>query len=373
MASTSTKVSQSVIKEILLLFAKGNSEKFISEFTKVPIHTVKKIIRRNKTISVPDYFKPAHQEQKEKIEEFIRIVKDKASSYEIGKELYETMKKRYEHYRKSWEADSSVSFTFKKNKYIGLVFVADFHLGHEGVDYYRLEHDIKVIADTPNMYMAFLGDSMDNFIETQKYPEAIINAITSPKDQAYMLNYVLSILKKPSNKILFVTKDNHVSDRLKKTSGIDWTNKMWDDLNVFYGSEEIVADIFVGKVFYRVVSRHKYRNNSRIHLTAACKALLKNGKYGDADIVALGHIHEGAIEVFHYRGTPRVACQASTYKLFDPYAKKLGFDDPNVFMPCVILNPYVKDYIICTTIDQGAFTLKVLNELRRNPPLLGRG
>lgn len=358
-----TKLNPQVIKEILVLARRGNSAEGISDFTSVPLTQVQKVLK-DKDIKVPDYFKTPLQERKEKIEEFVRIVKDKSSHNEIGKELYENMKKRHEHYRESWEADSTIGFTFKPDTYIGISLVADFHLGHEGVDYERLEHDIKVIGQTPNMYMSFLGDSMDNFIEPQKYPEAVINAITSPKDQAYMLNYVLSILKKPDNKILLVTKDNHVTERLKRTSGIDWTNKMWSDLNVFYGGEEITANLMVGKVPYKMVCRHKYRGGSKIHLTAACKALLKNGKYGDADIVALGHTHEGAMEVFHYRGIPRVACQASTYKLFDPFAKKCGFDDPNIFMPCVILNPHTKDYTVCTSIDQGALTLKALNRGR---------
>lgn len=361
-----TRLSTPVIKEILLLSQRGNSAESISDFTGVSLKQVQKVLKNN-GIKIPDYLKTPHQERRERIEEFVRIVKDKSSHNEIGRELYENMKKRHKHYRESWIADSTVEFTFKQNTYIGISIITDFHLGHEGVDYERLEHDIKIIGQTPNMYMVFLGDSMDNFIEPLKYPEALINAITSPKDQAYMLNYVLSILKKPDNKILLVTKDNHVTERLKRTSGIDWTNKMWSDLNVFYGGEEVIASLKVGRILYKMLCRHRYRGTSRIHLTAACKTLLKNGKYDDADIVALGHMHEGAMEVFHYRGIPRVACQASTYKLFDPFAKKCGFEDPNIFMPCLILNPYVKDYTVCTSVDQGAYTLKALNQGHRQP------
>lgn len=344
----------------MLLAKKGNSPESISDFTSVPISKVTQILKDNK-VKIPDYFKTPMQERIEKIEEFVRIVKDKSSHHEIGQQLYEHMKKRHEHYKESWQADSIISFDFKPGRYICLALTADFHLGHEGVDYGRLEQDMKIIANTPDMYMGFLGDAMDNFIEPSKYPEAVINAITSPKDQAYMLNYVLSLLKKPDNKILFVTKDNHVTERLKRTCGIDWTNKMWSDLNVFYGGEEIVVNLNLGKTTYKLVARHQYRGGSNIHLTAACKSLLKNGKYGDADIVALAHKHEGATEIFHYRGIPRVACQASTYKLFDPFAKKLGYDDPNVFMPCVILDPHKKDYLLCTSIEKGAQAIRALN------------
>jgi len=179
-----------------------------------------------------------------------------------------------------------------------------------------------------------------------------------------MLQYALSVLKEPAKKVLFVTKDNHVTQRLKNATGIDWSNKMWSDLNIFYGGEEIRCEISLGKQSYVISARHSYRGRSSVHLTASAKTLLKNGKYGDADIVMLAHTHEGAAEIFHYRGIPRVAIQASTYKLFDPYAKSLGYDDPNIFMPVILLNPDKKEFCLCQDVATAATMLKALNKGR---------
>jgi hypothetical protein len=359
--SKSRIISQEQKEEIVLLSNKGNDAKFIASFTQVPLKVVQHVIKNSKKVHLPDEFKTDFQVHRETIEEFERILKDKKSGVEKGKQLWEHMEGLHEDYKRSWEADSSIQLNFK-NRYIAIAFIADFHIGHEGVDYKRLKYDMSVLAHTDNMYAMFLGDSIDNFIDPVKHPEAVINAVSPPKHQLYMLQHLLHTFKNPGEKLLLVTKDNHVTERLKKACGIDWSNKLWDDYNIFYGGEEIIATLNVGKTQYKFAVRHRYRGGSKNNLTMGCKNLLKEGKYGDVDLIALGHKHEGATEIFHYRGIPRVAVQASTYKLFDPYAKKLGFDDPNVFMPCVILCPDRKDFMLCTSLQAGRELLLALNK-----------
>jgi len=348
-------------KEIIhALKNKGNSVDEIAEFLEISKKRVEMVLKTFEPSDVLDTFKTSYQEKVEQIEDFERILQNKKDSADKGKEIWEIMKKKHVDYKASWEADSKATFNFKQRN-ICLALVADFHIGHEGVDLERLEQDLRLLAKTPNMYMAFLGDSIDNFIDLE-HREAMINAVTSPKEQLYMLLHMFkNILKEPSHKILFATKDNHVTHRNKKNTGIDWSNKLWSDMNVFYGGEEVLATLNVGKVSYKLLARHKYRGKSNIHLTASCKNLLKNGRYEDVDIVGLAHTHEGAVENFSYRGRSRVACQTSTYKLFDPYAAKLGFDKPNIYMPCVILSPDEKEYVTCTSIKKGAEMITKMN------------
>ena len=112
------------------------------------------------------------------------------------------------------------------------------------------------------------------------------------------------------------------------------------------------------------MGRHSFRGQSNVHLTAGCKKLLKEGQYEDIDVVMLAHKHEGAAELFHYRGQPRVAIQTSTYKILDPYAAHLGFHSPNIFMPAIILAPDRKDFLLCPNIQIAADMLKVLNKTK---------
>lgn len=350
---------------VYALYNKGNSTETISEFLDIPAPQVDHIIKAYDPTKQPfNRFKTKLQEEREQIGEFERILKKKKNSSEIGSRLWENLKARHTDYKDSWEADSIIKLNLPE-AFTCIALIADFHIGHEGVDYAALEKDIKILDRTPGMYAGFLGDAIDNFIDVDKHKEAVINSVAPPKDQLYMLTHLLSMLKKPKSKILFVTKDNHVTERLKKACGIDWSNKMWSDYGIFYGGEEINAYLNIGGekgVQYKLAARHKFPGGSKIHLTAGAKNLLKTGPDGDADIVALGHKHEGAIEHFTYRGIPRIAAQSSTYKLFDPYSASCGFNRPVIFMPCVVLNPFTKGYQICSSLEEGSLLVTSLNK-----------
>ena len=357
----STQLSAVEVRAIQALISKGNSPEVISEVLKIPKKHVVYVLRNLKKFD--PILEPKSIEQREieeQIEDFTRILVDKKSSAEIGAKLFEHISELSEDYMHNFKADSICKFKWKP-RYVGITALSDFHIGHEGVDYKRLQHDINVIAKTPNMFIAFLGDTIDNFIN-EKHLGAIINAVSSPKQQLYMLQHLLSMLKDPKAKILFVTKDNHVSNRLKKATGIDWSNKMWDDYGVFYGGEEVRCELYLGKQQYNILARHSFRGQSSVHLTAGAKKLLREGMYEDIDVVMLAHKHEGAAELFSYRGRPRLAIQTSTYKLLDPYASHLGFHPPTVFMPCIILSPETKDFILCPNVDVAAEMLGVLNK-----------
>jgi hypothetical protein len=349
------------INEVMLFWSKGNDIRTISKITELPEKVVKKILDNNAEIKLPPMIRGKEFERKEKIEEFERILRDKRGSSIKGKELWDKSKERHIDYKESWDADSVVTFNFNKNKYIGIATIADGHIGHEGVDLARMEYDQDIINNTDNMYVACLGDMMDMFLDATKHQEAVLNATNPPKDQLYMFKYWLSRFKNPSSKILFVTKDNHVHARLKKACGIDFTNGIWDDLNIFYGGEQILANINVGDVSYKMLSRHSYKGVSRVDVTKACRELLMKGKYEDVDVVALGHIHRGAMEYFQYRDSMRVAIQASTYKKYDPYGAGLGFDPSVIFMPVLILGPNKKEFIFADSIEAGSKLLKKLN------------
>lgn len=357
------RLSKEDIRAIRLLFSKGNDNKTISEILKLPIKTVEKIVDKiiREDIRIPEVFRTHVQEVQEQMADFTRILVNKSSSLEIGKQIFENHKKKSRIYRHNTIADTRISFNFP-NRYTAICGSADWHLGHVGVDYDKLEKDLTLIANTPGFYMMFLGDAIDNFIDVEKHKEAIINADSSPKDQLYMFQYAMSFFKKPGDKILFAVKDNHVSHRLKRACGIDYFNKLWDTYGVFYGGEEIKAELKLGNVVYNILARHEYSGKSKIHLSAAAKNLIKNSMYEDIDIVALGHTHEGDVELFPYRGRMRAALQASTYKTVDPYADRLGFNRPEVVMPVVILNPNRKAYAVTTDIEEAAFWLKKLNK-----------
>ena len=365
MAKSKQILSAEEIRTIKVMADIGNSVKVISEVLKVPATQITEVLEH--LYKYQDALKAVSgmsKEQSEAIGDFERIIKNKKSSAMKGKELWNSIKARSVDYKQSWEADSSLDFNFG-NRYIALCFASDFHIGHEGVAYKRLEEDMAILRDTKGMYMIFGGDFIDNFIDGSKHQEAVLNSIAPPKDQVALWQYLLSIIGKPNTKILYVVKDNHVTARLKKACGIDWSNKLWEDHGVFYGGEEILANIQIGKIRYRVVSRHSFRGKSNVHLTASAKSLFRNGKHEDIDIVSLGHTHEGSMEAFFYRGNPKLAVQCSTYKTLDPYSQQLGFQEPTIFMPAVILSPDRKEFTICSSMQEARTMLLAVNRGRK--------
>lgn len=356
-------VTTSELRAIRALTDKGLDPTTVASVLKLPKAQVLKILKTLDTYT--EKFVPAtHKaiELSEKISDFERVLHDKKKSSELGEKFFRQMTEMAEDYEASWQADSICKFKWP-SKWIGIVAMSDFHIGHEGIAYKRLEHDMKMISQTQDMFMTFLGDSIDNFIDA-KHLGAIINSVTSPKQQLYMLQYVLSLLKNPKAKILFVTKDNHVTARLKKATGIDWSNKMWSDYGVFYGGEEIRCEVTLGKQQYTFLGRHSARGQSNVNLTAGAEKLIKDGMYDDIDVVMVAHKHEGAMKLYNYRGKPRVAIQTSTYKILDPFAASLGFQKPSVFMPVLLCNPDKKEFLIIPSIDTAAEMLKMLNKGR---------
>jgi len=351
------------IRAIKALHEKEHSTRDIATILHVKEKNIKYVISH--LYKYQDILAPmtlAEKEKREAIADFERILIDKKGSAEQGEKLYNYMTDMSVTYRHNVKADSQCKFNMP-DRYTAIAALSDFHIGHEGIDYNRLRDDIQLISNTPNMYMTFLGDAIDNFIN-EKHLGAIINAVTSPKQQLYMLQYIFKVLKEPKKKILFATKDNHVSQRLKKATGIDWSNKMWSDIGVFYGGEEVKATVNVGKQPYVILARHSFRGQSSVNLTAGGKKLLREGQYENVDIVMMAHKHEGAAEMMHYRGQPKTIIQTSTYKLFDPYAAHLGYHSPEVFMPCTILSPDRKAFVLCPDLQIAATMLEALNRKR---------
>lgn len=352
------------IRAIKALLLRKAAPGTIASQLDVPVSLVKHV---KESSNLDDVFKSKAEEHtpaslvKERIEEFERIMNGKKSSIDKGKELWDRMAERHKDYKESWEADSRIEYKFPKNRFIGIVYLSDFHLGHEGVDMPRLEKDVKILNKTDNMYSIWVGDEVDNFLDMNKHAEAVLNSVAPPKDQLYMMKYLISLIDNPKSKILLTLKSNHVAARLKKHCGVDYYNSFWSDRGVFYGGDEVYARLQVGNIEYNTLTRHSYRGGSKVHLTAACKALMMKSKYENIDVVALGHTHCGALELFQYRGKMRLAVQASTYKTFDTFGASLGFDPSVVFMPMVILNPCTKEFIPVPSIETGAMLLDRLN------------
>lgn len=107
---------------------------------------------------------------------------------------------------------------------IALAVLSDLHFGSLDVDYALLESHLRVIAGTPNVYVAFLGDMVDSF-NAGHIPEGIWHDGVKPEDQNTAWADKLTALDR-ANKLAALTWGNH--DEFSSMSGINVFSSFFD-------------------------------------------------------------------------------------------------------------------------------------------------
>lgn len=289
---------------------------------------------------------------------FVDNVKSNEETALERAEFWREMEIRSTSYIKDWKTDNIINIKIDEPVFFGIAVMSDSHIGGEGCDYTKMRIDAEAVRDCDYMGVIHAGDLIDNFI-SPKIQEAVINATTSPKQQCSLLSHWIDTMT--PEKILAVVGGNH-DLRTKDVSGIDAIGNLIRAHKVHYCAHEFVINfIFPSGVTYQLYMRHKYSFQSRINLTNCAKQLLRNGIY-DSDIIIVAHNHEDAWETFNWRGNRRIAIRPSSYKVSDPYSRKMGFNDSSATMPAIIFNPYEKHIEILDSIEEASKYLKFKNE-----------
>lgn len=225
--------------------------------------------------------------------------------------------------------------TIKTDKPIAIPFIADQHLGSYEVDYERAERDAKEIADTPNMYTVFGGDSIDNFIKLA-ISSAMLESTTTPSEQLQLLEYYLSLFK---GKILAIVSGNHELWLKDMTSFDLYKHIINTKIIQTYEPYTAKIDLYVNNINYKIMIRHKYRFNSSFNLTHTVKRMYDMCDYS-FDIGIVCHHHRATFEPFEKHSQTRWAVRTGTYKTYDDFASKIGFANAkNEILPTAILYP----------------------------------
>ena len=230
--------------------------------------------------------------------------------------------------------------TLNTKKPVAIAFIADQHLGSYDVDYEQAAKDAIDIANTPNMYAVFGGDSIDNFIKLS-ISSAMLESPTAPSEQIELLEYYFAMFK---GKILALVSGNHEL-WLKEISSFDLYKHIANTKIVptIYAPFIARLEIFVNDISYRVMLRHKYRFNSSFNLTHSVKRMYDMSDY-QFDIGVVCHHHKATFEPFQKHGEQRWAVRTGTYKTYDSFAAKIGFNGitENNMIPIAILYPNSK-------------------------------
>lgn len=274
--------------------------------------------------------------------------------------------------KQTWEAVVSFQKELKKakieqpvahmriqtNKWIGIAFQGDLHLGNMATDYERLLNDKELIQSNDNVYLVINGDYCDNYI-TGSHTGGAFEALFPPAVQKDLAKDYIESLK---DKVLALVAGCHDLWSLK-IDDFDLTEYLSKHGNAVYlGSG---GDLFlqVGKIEYKIKMRHKYRFNSSDNATHTVKKMFE--KEGGFDVGCIAHNHIAAMEESVKEGldgpVKRIFLRSGSYKTTDRYSSQMGFSEAMHGVPIVLFNPLERDMRGFQDLKEGIEYLSYLN------------
>lgn len=208
---------------------------------------------------------------------------------------------------------------------IALVETADWHLGGSGVDYPRLDRELRIIADTPGMFAIGAGDLVNQMI-VGNLVWTRFNDRLAIRDEWVLLLRELEII---APKLLAVVMGNH-GNWVEELTGASYLERELQALkpSIIYDRHDAIIQIQVGDWEIPLRIRHKWRGTSIYNATHGIE---RAAKWDHNFVIGMGaHTHvSGLTRDFSIDGITGIAMIAGSYKRNDEYARKGGFPYPN--------------------------------------------
>lgn len=219
-----------------------------------------------------------------------------------------------------------------KERYVALVNMADIHFG-DYINIMQLKSDSEIVANTPGMYINFLGDLTDNFIGDWANAINMDTKITT-KQQMAMARWWLELV---ADSLVAFTTGNH-DEWTKKMTGIDFLFETLSGIKqtVLYDAHEQMFNIAHYGRNYVVKVRHDWPGKSMNNLTYGIEM---DYKKNDFTIGVGGHTHQAGVyrEFLGRNETTCAAILCGSYKKNDPYARQIGAQLPNKNTSVVVI------------------------------------
>jgi hypothetical protein len=289
------------------------------------------------------------------MKQIIKFIQKELEDYD--KNIWNEKKVKNKQYIEHFNEKKKITIECRQKKlFILHVPFGDIHLGHTGTDLEKAEYHAKLIGSKPYIFGYNIGDSIDNFIKTSII-SAVINSDTTPKQQIKLMQQYLEFF---NGNLILMIGGNH--DRwTKKVSGLDWLAPFCDKNNLVYSPDEFNIIFTQNKIEYKFKFRHKYRFSSYMNPTHKSKQMLRNSEY-IFDVGCVAHDHEVAMEMSYMFGAPRLHIRCGSYKVADPFANEIGYNNAKADLPCFITNPFKKEIMPFFNIEQAVKVVKFLNE-----------
>lgn len=294
----------------------------------------KKVVFKAKGLCTKCYWRKQKRLQRgtevELLSEYDMRVPDLIKKSIGDEELFEEICRFQEALLKDKTNVDEADFTFNKNQ-IGLAFLSDVHIGSLGTDHRALDFVISRIMEVPNMYLISMAELVDNYNLLSPDPKA--DSVIPQRIEKRMAEY---ILKRLTKRVLGLCQGDH-EEWSKRSDDFDITKWLAKECRAFNFEFGAVIDINVKKAPFKVLARHKYKYRSSFNPTHTCVRALEH-ICPDADVVVIGHEHEPAITEMIKAGRRKILIRPGTFKVYDRYARSIGYPSSPLGVPSVILS-----------------------------------
>jgi predicted phosphodiesterase len=244
------------------------------------------------------------------------------------------------------------------DRYIGIAFQSDQHIGNPFCDHERLRKDTELIAKNPDCYVIHAGDYIDNFVIDK--PRPAMKAPIPPSIQWQLCEHYINMSK---DSLMAIVAGNHDLWTAGMTD-YDPLKKLASSNGILYHPYELNIKLVHGEVAYHLSIRHKRRGNSNLDPSRVVKKMWDDGEC-DFDIGVIGHHHTPSVVPFTRHAVERWSVRPGAYKIVDSFGEMCGFPRERPTSPIVILCSKTRDIQAFTDLRHG---LRLLNTLNGREP-----
>lgn len=214
-------------------------------------------------------------------------------------------------------------------KPVCLLPFSDQHIGSRGMSYSIFRKMTEQILETPDLYIAVMGDLAEFAIKLRSVAEICAQIFSPEKRMQFVADWFDEI--KP--KVAFCTWGNHEDERTEKQAGFGAMKWLMGKEAVYFDGIGH-ADIQVGKQVYKWAVSHKFRGYSYQN---PCHAGMRYMRFQgvDREIGWMGDIHQPAYICYYDGPIERCSGVAGTLNIESLYAGRYFsiFTQPR--FPCV--------------------------------------
>jgi hypothetical protein len=205
------------------------------------------------------------------------------------------------------------------------MFMADTHVGSSGVDYDRLFKEAELISSTPDTYLIFVGDLVDQFVLQSMSNIRFHTQMSIPEEWAI----ARGLLDLVAHKIVVSVAGNH-DNWTNALVGIDYFKDVVANASpdALYAVHSCSFKLSVGNESWLVKARHKWRGASIHNPTYGIERASQIDR--DFDIGVGAHTHvSGLVRQFNNGGQTGFAVLCGSLKEEDEFADRHGFPKAN--------------------------------------------